>query len=320
MIADYLYTIGKYLAPSQRDEVLKEIEANLYDYLEENFGEKAYTETEIEAAIKAMGHPKKVAEAYLNSPRMLIGPAYIDSYWLVVKIALISIGIGLTVAKMLSMPETINGIRLVAQLAGQLWQAGLGAVGMITLIFAAIHYYSPQETAAQDETWSVKILEKAPELSERVKIFDVAIETFFLCVGLVVINQVSVQFALSVSDSIIIPMMNMTYFAPFVIWLQLLMGSSLLLNVYLLIKRKWQTATRLLYILLDVLSIVLFARLASTPEIWDLSKISGALATDKANVAQWFHGSLQITVAVFVIIMCFEIYGQVKALLQARRA
>lgn len=320
MITDYLYTIGKYLAPSQKEEVLKEIEANLYDYLEENFGNKTYTEAEIETAIKAMGHPRKVAEAYLNSPRMLIGPAYIDTYWLVVKIAMIGIGIGLTVATALSLPETKDGIGLVLQLVGQLWQSGLAAVGMITLIFAAIHTYSPQETAAQDEAWSVRILEKAPGPSETVKIFDVAIELFFLCVALVVINKMTIRVALSASDSIIIPMMNMAYFAPYVIWINLLMGASLLLDVYLLIKRKWQTATRIVYILLDALSIAIFTPLAFTPEIWDLSKISGALATDKAVVAQWFQTTMQVSLAVFVIVVCFEMYRQVRALVKAKRA
>lgn len=53
MIKNYLYTIGKYLSPSQREEVLREIEANLYDYLEENFGKKEYTSGEIESALRA---------------------------------------------------------------------------------------------------------------------------------------------------------------------------------------------------------------------------------------------------------------------------
>ena len=33
MISNYLYTIGKYLSPGTRAEVLKDIEVNLYDYL-----------------------------------------------------------------------------------------------------------------------------------------------------------------------------------------------------------------------------------------------------------------------------------------------
>lgn len=319
MIADYLYTIGKYLAPSQRDEVLKEIEANLYDYLEENFGEKAYSEAEIEAAVKAMGHPKKVAEAYLNSPRVLIGPAYIDTYWLVLKIALVGLTIGLSVATALSASEAKDGIALVFQLVGQLWQSGLAAVGMVTLIFAAIHYYSPQETPEKDEAWSVKILEKAPEPDERIKIFDIVLETFFICVGLVIINTVSLQTSLRTSDSVIIPMMNMAYAGTFVIQFQLLMGASLLLNLYLLIKRKWQVLTRFISILLDVLSIALLAVLAYTPEIWDLSKIAGALGTDKAIIGQWFQVSLQATLAIFVIVIAFEIYGHMKALWKAKR-
>jgi len=70
MISNYLYTIGKYLTPDEKTEVLKDIEVNLYDYLEDNFGKKEYTDEEIETAIRTMGHPRKVAEAYMHEPRV----------------------------------------------------------------------------------------------------------------------------------------------------------------------------------------------------------------------------------------------------------
>ena len=89
MISNYLYTIGKYLPPGQRDDLLKEIEANLYDYLEENHGEIDYTKEQIESDIRSMGHPMKVAEAYTGKPRSLICSQYIDTYWLIIKFVII---------------------------------------------------------------------------------------------------------------------------------------------------------------------------------------------------------------------------------------
>lgn len=319
MISNYIYTIGKYLSPSQKDEVLKEVEINLYDYLEENFGEKEYTDFEIEEAIKSMGHPKKVAAAYMNSPRYLIGPAYIDTYWLVIKIALVGTAVGLTISNLVSSSNTIDVIQFFLTLVGQIWQTSLSIVGMITLIFAAIHYYSPQDLMVKDEPWSVDALEIAPAHNQTIKIFDLIAETFFICFGLVVINQI---FPVNLSNVDVIPMIDLSFFSSYVPWINLLLGSSLILNMYLFIKRQWQTATRVLSILLDILGIALVAILANiafTPEIWDFSAISETINSDSDTIIPWIKNTIYVSFAVFVIIVGFEIFGHLKVLLKKKQ-
>ena len=157
LISDYLYTIGKYLPPATRAEILKEIEANLYDYLEENFVKKEYTDEEIEIAIRAMGHPRKVAEAYMNGVRVLIGAAYIDTYWLVLKIALIGMAIGITISNTLALSNANDGISLYLHIVSQICQSSLSVFGLITIIFAAVQYYSPKERVEKDNLWSVSM-------------------------------------------------------------------------------------------------------------------------------------------------------------------
>ncbi|MCC5910463.1 MAG: hypothetical protein JJT76_08510 [Clostridiaceae bacterium] len=126
MITNYLYTIGKYLSPHQRDEVLKEIEE----------------------AIKSMGNPRKVAEAQMNSPRYLVGVAYIDTYWLVVKIAVIGASIGIAVSNLMAMTEAKDILQLFLKLFAQICKSGLATFGFVTLIFMAINYYITQQTTS----------------------------------------------------------------------------------------------------------------------------------------------------------------------------
>lgn len=40
MIENYLYAIGKYLPISEKNDILKEVESAIYDYLESEFGKK----------------------------------------------------------------------------------------------------------------------------------------------------------------------------------------------------------------------------------------------------------------------------------------
>jgi hypothetical protein len=313
MIKNYLYTIGKYLTPSQRDEVLQEIEANLYDYLEENFGKKEYTDGEIESALRAMGHPKSVAEAYQNTPRSIIGSAYIDTYWLVVKIALIGTAIGLTVGHLLKLTSAENGVQVFTRLFTDIISSGLGTFGMITLIFVLIQHYSPETSTTKESTWKLSELEKAPESHQKVSLFDLVFETFFICFGLVVINSAAPVFMFSLNGSKMTSLINMDVFAPYVVLITIALVASLLLNIYLLIRRQWQISTRIISIILDIFGVGILTKIALTPEIWDLKAITDVLGKN-ATVETWFSLSINIGVAVMVIITAFSIFGHLKAI------
>lgn len=318
MINDYLYTIGKYISPAQRDEVLREIESNLYDFLEQNFGQKEYSESEIETAIRSMGHPKKVAEAYMESPRSLIGPAYIDTYFLVIKIALIGIVIGLTIANMLTISNTKDGLQFFIKVIASIWYASLSAIGSITVIFALIQHYSPGEQKTITGEWSLKSIEKAPETHQRVSILELIIESIFICLFLVVLNQATPTLAIAFPENKVIPILDMELFKPFLIWINITMITNLILNLYLLIKRKWQSFTRVIAIVLDIISVGIFTKLIMTPGLWDFRALDNILNDDGAALETVLDLSLNITLAVVVIIVAVDIFGHLRALMKTR--
>ncbi len=315
MLKNYLYTIGKYLSPAQREEVLKEIEANIYDYLEENFGKKDYTNSEIESALRAMGHPKTVAQAYQTNPRGLIGAAYIDTFWLVVKIAIVGTAIGITVGNLLHLSPDTTGVQLFTKLISDIFSSALGSLGLITLIFALIEHYSPQESTLVSETWKMSDLEKVPEAYEKVSLLDLIVETLFICFGLVVMNSAVPIFSFSLNGTQVLPIVNMELFAPYVVMLTLVLAASLLLNIYLLIYRKWQTPTRILTIALDLIGVGIVTKMALSPEIWDLTALTDILGKS-AKVDTWFSLTINIGVAVMIIITAFDIFGHIKAILK----
>jgi len=316
MIKRYLYTIGKYLSPAQREEVLREIEANLYDYLEENFGHKEFNDEEVEKAIRAMGHPKRVAEAYMTTPRSLIGSAYIDTYWLVVKIALIGTAIGVTIGNLIDLSDAKDSIQLFVRLITDIWQSSFASLGIVTAIFAVIQHYSPLEQPDTEEKWALSILENEPETHQKVQIFDLIVETFFICLGLVIINQATPILAIGMDDYAVIPLLDMTLFKPFILWITLILMGSLILNFYLLVIRKWQSITRLISIGLDVLGVMLVVKMALTPGIWNMKILADRIGDTVSNTATWFNLTVNITLTVFVIITAFDLYGHLKALLK----
>lgn len=315
MIANYLYTIGRHLPPRVRDDVLKDIEVNLYDYLEENFGKKEYTDEELEKAIRSMGHPHMVAEAYLDQPRGLIGPVYIDAYWLVVKIAVFGIAVGLTIANIINLSGFTNGIQLYLQILAQIWQASLTAVGIITLIFAAVQHYTPEETIKNNEAWSLKILENAVEPQQKIKLFEIILGTFFLCLSLVVINQGS---SLVSTNGKTFVFFNKAALEPYLLWFNLFILVSLAVNIYLLIQRKWQPATRILTVLLNLAGIAVFTIFAFDPNVWNLAPLASYVGSDLAVIERGIQISIYIGLAAVVIVSAIDIIGHVKVLARRR--
>jgi hypothetical protein len=315
MISSYLYTIGKYLSSKQRDEILQEIEANLYDYLEENFGKKDYSNEEYEQAFRSMGPPKKVAEAYMNSPRCLIGPAYIDTYWLVLKITLIGMAIGLTLANLIALSNTDNIIQVLYSTLMSIWQAAMSTLGIVTLIFVIIQHNAPAEPENTDEDWSLDLLETAPERHQKISVSELIFESVFICFALVILNHPTPPVIISFTDKEMMPFINMAVFKPFLLWINITLGLNLLLNLYLLLKRRWQTFTRIFSILLDIAGVIIFAKLIMTPGWWNFPLLRDTLARENIELGNSLRISFRITLVIVIIIVGIDVIKHIRAML-----
>lgn len=310
MIKDYLYAVGKYLPPSQRAEVLKDIEANIYDYLEENYGSKEYSENEIEVALLFLGNPKKVAEGYLDRPRCLIGPPYFDIYYLVVKLAVFGVAIGIGVSLIISFNDFGKLPEFMLKLLAGIWQAGVSIVGTVTIIFAALYRFAPEKENFKDEKWSTKDLEKAPDESEKVKLTDLILESAFAIIFLVIINFDLLSGLRSTEIDVV--WLNDAVFSKYLIWINLVLVGTLLLNLYLLIRRRWQVITRLISILLDMAGIWIFGVLAFNPGIWDFSDVTNITPEAAEGISTGLGIGLRIGFGAIVVITAFEIYKHIR--------
>lgn len=74
-IEKYIYEVTRRLPERDREEVRRELYANIYDMLPEN-----PTEEEIKAVLNGLGAPAALAEQYRPRPRYLISPAMYDHY------------------------------------------------------------------------------------------------------------------------------------------------------------------------------------------------------------------------------------------------
>ena len=233
LLKDYVYTITHYLPQKQKAEVSTDIEATLYELLLEQFGEKEYSDQEIEIVIRTFGHPRLVAERYLNQKPSLIASELLEIYWFVVKIALIGSNIGVFIARMLT-----QGLGFISILGGMI-NLSLSVFGMVTLIFILVNQKLDAYEQKNDQTWSLSDLKTWTSDKHRVSHFEIAFESIFL---------VFMAQALIVDKPLSVVLENHVLFL-----LGMYVGLSLVLNIYLLIKAYWTPRLRIVSISLNLL-------------------------------------------------------------------
>lgn len=233
LLKDYVYTITHYLPQKQKAEVSTDIEATLYELLLEQFGEKEYSDQEVETVIRAFGHPRLVAERYLNQKPSLIAPELLETYWFVVKIALIGSNIGVFIARVLA-----QGLGFISILGGMI-NLSLSVFGMVTMIFILVNQKLDAYEQKNDQTWSLSDLKTWTSDKHRVSHFEIAFESIFL---------VFMAQALIVDKPLSVVLENHVLFL-----LGMYVGLSLVLNIYLLIKAYWTPRLRIVSISLNLL-------------------------------------------------------------------
>lgn len=286
LIKDYVYTITHYLPQKQKAEVSTDIEATLYELLLEQFGEKEYSDQEIETVIRTFGHPRLVAERYLNQKPSLIAPELLETYWFVVKIALIGSNIGVFIARMLT-----QGLDFISILGGMI-NLSLSVFGMVTLIFILVNQKLDAYEQNDLEEWSLKNLKVWKEDKHRVSRFEIAFESIFLIFFIQ---------AFFLNDTILSKWSDFNSFV-----FGVFVGLSLVMNLYLLIKAYWTPRTRILSILLNLIFVYLSMQfLINLPEI---------LSTSMLNM-EGVQISIRITAGILILIVAWDIYEQLRHLL-----
>ena len=98
MIERYIYEVVRRLPAKQRDDTGRELRSLIDDMLEER-GKNGKTRQENAAdALRELGAPSVLAGKYRDDKKYLIGPAYFEQYWFVLKIVLIAVTLGMVVA------------------------------------------------------------------------------------------------------------------------------------------------------------------------------------------------------------------------------
>lgn len=139
LIDRYVYAVAERLPQETREDVSRELRANIEDMLPDD-----HTENEIRAVLGKLGNPAILAGDYADQKRYLIGPALYDSYFSVLKLVatilfIVSIcGVLIDGVASLTMDAKMmqQGIRIFIDILASGFMAVAQAFLWVTLVFA----------------------------------------------------------------------------------------------------------------------------------------------------------------------------------------
>ena len=173
LLKRYLLGVQKELGGKQGEDIAAEIESYIGDLLEERYSSAEEIGTvELEAVLKEMGAPRKVARQY-GPQRYLIGPRLFPVYWLVLRILIAVVAGSLALSYFISIgiqQEMAPALGFL-EFLGSLFSGLLAAAGAVTFVFAGIEYGIENHELDEIKEMDDFKLSDLPDLPEKEHVF-----------------------------------------------------------------------------------------------------------------------------------------------------
>lgn len=327
LIDKYIAEIGKHLPRKQRADIQAEIRSTLEDMLEERKqAEGSADDALIMALLKEYGSPREVAESYVG-PRYLIGPRVFPIFELVTKIVVAVLlavslaGLGISLSKSsLAGPEFL---KTVGESALGLLGGLITAFGNIVLVFAILERVLPAKEFEEEEEWNPAALASEPD-PDRVKFGERIFEIFFIVLFLVLFNLypgvIGFGFFTDGEWIFISPILTEAFFS-YLPWINLLLLLQLAFSVYLLRQGVWNTASRIVNIILELGSIALAVMMLRGPALVALTpeQLAGTPLEGSAQVFTTIINLIPtLVLTILIIVSSIEVAQMVYHILKSR--
>ena len=177
LISRYVYAVTRLLPKKTREDVAKELSANIDEMLEARCGEVTPTETDVRVVLAELGTPDELAQKYDTDPMdHLIGGVYYFKYKIVLRIVFIAALIGSAVACLIGVlfDRDQSAFETVIE-----WFAGLpgmifSAFAVITIVFMILER---KKISIGDS--SADNLPSIPKKNEKISIADSIVDICF---------------------------------------------------------------------------------------------------------------------------------------------
>ena len=198
LIKRYIYAVTKHLPENKRQDVGQELQSLINEALAERSQGGQPTDADTKTVLMELGRPAELAAKYdPHAKDALIGQPHFSVYLRVLRIVLLAVTLGMTIASLLEGVVGFEGnvFEFFASVIGNIWQGLLGAFAWVTVIFAILYQKDVKlDFAAED----LDDLPAVPEKHQQIKLSDTIasfIFTILFLILFVVVPQVNLPLA-----------------------------------------------------------------------------------------------------------------------------
>ena len=262
LIDRYVYEVGRQLPRKNRSDIQAELQSTLVDTLEARWGGDV-AEEHVVTLLKEFGSPEKVAASYYPEGQYLIGPRLYPLFRLVSSIALtvfVIVQLVLLGVLVVFKGEPVH----VVEYTGGLISSILTVIGAVVLVFAVMQRLDvkpePEET-----DWDPRQL-PSPRETETINRGGLVIEiTFSLILIAILLLLPDRLAALNLPGFVSLDNPVILRYLPLIIPAIVL---GILIDLALLWRERWETATRIAKIGADVFGIYVLYVLVVAHTTW----------------------------------------------------
>lgn len=316
MVERYLDSLAAHLPEEIREDVRNELQSSIMEQIEDRESqlERKLKSSEVEDILKQLGHPMRVASAYLPDQH-LIGPEAYPAYKRALKLTLAWV---LGIRVLMSLPFFITGGGILTGLfsiTGTLFTYAVWVFAVVTAVFYLLER-SPGSLEGLYKWSPSRLKDKKPDLriSRLETGFEFLIEVAFLTwwnglwhIPATINSQVQMQISMSTQWSEVFWAVN------------ILGGLSILASLYKYAKGGWNRTTLTGGILISLGELAIVYRILSFDS---LTVLSGELQDPArletlSQVAEVFARSVVWVIAVIIVL---EMAGSVRKLIRLHKS
>lgn len=209
LIERYIYAATKRLSVKSREDVAQELRGLIDDMLTERCGNATPSDKDIRVVLTELGTPNEIYAKYdEDADKCLIGQPYYSTYKFVMKIVLISVVVGLTIANLIQqIMEPQNPFAMIGELAAMLIGCVLQSFAIVTIVFA----YLSRKGIKLDDSFNLSDLPAVPKKTQQLpvweSVFGIVLSVVFLIIMLMV-PQVFCAITFSGSETTMVPIFD----------------------------------------------------------------------------------------------------------------
>ena len=275
----------------------------MMDGMDNTFSE----EEKIDKVLRELGNPKELANRYREKERYLIGPNYFDKYIFVMKIVVLSIFVGISIASGLGVVFSIESIaEMIGSYISTLFSAILQGAAWVTGIFALLEYNEISvDTGMEQGIWEPSQLPMLPEkkalISRGESVFSIIIITIFLQLFFFLPEIIGIYFKVG-SELSFIQLFNLDEITVFKVIVFVIFTINILIELIKIIKGRWTIKVAIITSVLSVISAALF--------IYTISNMNILNSDIVQKIEQYtpisFEKMILLTIAVIIIVTIGE--------------